>query len=119
MFEHLQERLHSSLRRLGAAGVVREAALEETLAEIRTALLEADVSLAAARLLCDTVRERALGREVLESITPAQQVVQIVFETLTELLRGDEEPPPFAIGPPPRVILLVGLQGSGKTTTAA
>ncbi|MDA8005646.1 MAG: signal recognition particle receptor subunit alpha [Alphaproteobacteria bacterium] len=119
MFEHLQERLHSSLRRLGAAGVVREAALEETLAEIRTALLEADVSLAAARLLCDTVRERALGREVLESITPAQQVVQIVFETLTELLQGDEAPPPFAIGPPPRVILLVGLQGSGKTTTAA
>ncbi|MGR4001301.1 MAG: signal recognition particle protein Srp54 [Alphaproteobacteria bacterium] len=119
MFEHLQERLHGSLRKLSAHGVIRESVLEETLGEIRTTLLEADVSLAAVRELSETVRTRALGHEVLDSITPAQQIVQIVFETLRDLLQGEGALPPFNHGAPPRSVLLVGLQGSGKTTTAA
>ena len=119
MFETLQERLQSSLRRLSGRGVVREKDLDEALEGIRTALLEADAALPAVRELSRAVRERGLGREVAESVTPAQQVVQIVFEELQSLLAAEPAPPPLARGPAPAPVLLAGLQGSGKTTTAA
>lgn len=85
--------------------------------EVRLALLEADVNLEVARDFTATVKERALGQDVLKSLSPGQQVVKIVHEELTALMgAGDSR---LAFGRPPTVILLAGLQGSGKTTTAA
>jgi len=117
MFEQLSDRLNTTFERLRGRARVTEADLEEALRDVRVALLEADVNLKVVRQLVATVRERALGEKVLESITGAQQVVKIVHDALVEML-GGEATPIARNAKPPTVILLVGLQGSGKTTTA-
>ena len=118
MFEQLSDKLNVTFEKLRGRARVTETDLEEALRDVRVALLEADVSLRVVKQLVATVRERAIGEKVLESITGAQQVVKIVHDALVEMLGGAAEP--IARAPqPPTVILLVGLQGSGKTTTAA
>ena len=118
MFEQLSDKLNLTFEKLRGRARVTEADLEEALRDVRVALLEADVSLRVVKQLVATVRERAIGEKVIESITGAQQVVKIVHDALVEMLGGAAEP--IARAPqPPTVILLVGLQGSGKTTTAA
>ena len=118
MFEQLSDKLTVTFERLRGRPRVTEADLEEALRDVRVALLEADVNLKVVRQLIATVRERALGEKVLESITGAQQVVKIVHDALVEMLGGEAAPIARAERPP-TVILLVGLQGSGKTTSAA
>ncbi len=119
MFESLTERLQQVFRKLQARGRVDEAVLEATLREVRLALLEADVHVRVAKDLLERVREKALGEAVLRSLTPAQQVIRIVRDELAALL-GAGEARELRFAPrPPTVFLLVGLQGSGKTTTAA
>jgi signal recognition particle subunit SRP54 len=116
MFEQLSDKLNGTFERLRGRARVSESDLEEALRDVRVALLEADVNLKVVRQLIATVRERALGEKVLESITGAQQVVKIVHDALVEMLGGEAVPITRAERPP-TVILLVGLQGSGKTTT--
>src|SRR2546428_4607543 len=118
MFEQLSDKLNVTFERLRGRPRVTEADLEEALRDVRVALLEADVNLKVVRQLIATVRERALGEKVLGSITGAQQVVKIVHDALVETMGGEAAPLARAERPP-TVILLVGLQGSGKTTTAA
>jgi signal recognition particle subunit SRP54 len=118
MFEQLSDKLNTTFERLRGRARVGESDLEEALRDVRVALLEADVNFKVVRQLVATVRERALGEKVLESITGAQQVVKIVHDALVELLGGEAVPLARAERPP-TVLLLVGLQGSGKTTTAA
>jgi signal recognition particle subunit SRP54 len=122
LFDQLQERLGAIFERLSGRGRISENEVNEALREVRVALLEADVSLAAAKEFVGRVKERAVGANVLESLTPAQTIVTIVHDELVELLG-----PPTGTGKarlqfsdaPPSVIMLVGLQGSGKTTQAA
>ncbi|MER3400902.1 MAG: signal recognition particle protein [Thermoflexus sp.] len=117
MFEGLTQKLQGIFNRLGRRGVLTEADVEAALREIRLALLEADVHYAVVRDLLARVRERAVGAEGIRSLTPAQQVVKIVYEELVATLGS---PAPIRLdGPPPHGVMLVGLQGSGKTTTAA
>src|SRR6185436_15230233 len=118
MFEQLSDKLNLTFEKLRGRAHVTEADLEEALRDVRVALLEADVSLRVVKQLVATVRERAIGEKVLESITGAQQVVKIVHDALVEML-GGEAVPLVRAERPPTVLLLVGLQGSGKTTTAA
>ena len=118
MFEQLSDKLNTTFERLRGRPRVSESDLEEALRDVRVALLEADVNFKVVRQLVATVRERALGEKVLESITGAQQVVKIVHDALVEMLGGEAVPLARAERPP-TVLLLVGLQGSGKTTTAA
>jgi signal recognition particle subunit SRP54 len=117
MFENLTDKLQAVFRRLGKRGVLREADVDEVLREIRLALLEADVHYKVVKSFIARVRERAVGAEVTKSLSPAQQVVKIVHEELVNTLG---EPGRLELkGPVPYVIMLVGLQGSGKTTTVA
>ena len=118
MFEQLSDRLATTFERLRGRARVTEADLDAALRDVRVALLEADVNLKVVRQLIATVRERALGERVLESITGAQQVVKIVHDAIVEMLGGTATPLARA-DRPPTVIVLAGLQGSGKTTTAA
>jgi signal recognition particle subunit SRP54 len=118
VFEQLSDKLNLTFEKLRGRARVTEADLEEALRDVRVALLEADVSLRVVKQLVATVRERAVGEKVIESITGAQQVVKIVHDALVEMLGGAAEPIARAVQSP-TVILLVGLQGSGKTTTAA
>lgn len=118
MFESLSDRLRGVLDRIRGGGRVTEADLDAALREIRVALLEADVAFKVARDFLARVREKALGTEVLKSLTPGQQVVRIVRDELTELLGGAAAIRPLSVSSrPPSVYMLVGLQGSGKTTT--
>ena len=117
MFQGLSDRLNDVFKRLRGYGRLSEENVAEALREVRLALLEADVNVKVVRSFLDRVRERSLGRDVLESLTPGQQVVKIVFEELTALMGGTANRLGVA-GQPPTVIMLVGLQGSGKTTTA-
>jgi len=118
MFTALSERLSGVLRRLVGRGVLSEQDVSDALREIRRHLLEADVSLDVARDFVERVRERAVGVVQLKTVSPGQQVVKLVHDELTGLLGGTRRPLEFAsVGP--TVLLLVGLQGSGKTTTAA
>jgi signal recognition particle subunit SRP54 len=116
MFDGLQTKLQDVFRNLKGEGKVTEEALQGALRQIRLALLEADVHLRVVKPFVERVRERALGQEVLESLTPAQQVVKIVRDELSALL--GEEGTELRLDGRPAVILLCGLQGSGKTTTA-
>ncbi len=117
MFESLSERLQGVFDQLGRKGKLTEKDVDEALRQVRLALLEADVNFRVVRDFVARVRERAIGVEVLQSLSPSQQVVKIVNEQLLELLG---EPARLATAPaPPTVIMLVGLQGSGKTTTSA
>ena len=117
MFEQLSDKLNLTFEKLRGRARVTDADLDEALRDVRVALLEADVNLKVVRQLVAAVRERALGEKVLESITGAQQVVKIVHDALVHMLGGVAVPIARAERPP-TVILLVGLQGSGKTTTA-
>jgi signal recognition particle subunit SRP54 len=118
MFESLSGRLGDVFDRLKRRGALREEDVEAALRDIRIALLEADVALAVVKDFISAVRERAVGQEVLKSVTPGQMVVKIVHDHLVDLL-GREVSGVNLSGPPPRVVLMVGLQGSGKTTTSA
>ena len=118
VFEGLTERLGSAFSALRAKGRLSSGDVDEALREVRLALLEADVHVGVAKTLLDRVRARAIGAEVTKSLTPGQQVVKIVHEELIATLGGEAAPLAHA-SKPPLVILLVGLQGSGKTTTAA
>ena len=118
MFDTLTERLGGVFQRLGRRGRLSEKDITAALREVRMALLEADVNFKVARDLVAGIRERAVGAEVLESVTPAQQVIKIVNDQLVELL-GTEAVPLVTASQPPTIVMLVGLQGSGKTTTAA
>ena len=118
MFDALSDKLQGVLGDLGKKGRLDEEAVSRAMREIRLALLEADVNLKVVRSFVAQVRERALGEEVLKSLSPGQQVVKIVHEELTALMGSGTSRLAFA-GRPPTVILLVGLQGSGKTTAAA
>ena len=117
MFENLSDKLDSVFRKLKGHGKLSEKNIEEGLKEVRMALLEADVHYRVAKKFIADVKERALGREVLASLTPGQQVVKIVNEELTELMGSSHEDLNLS-GPSPVALMLVGLQGSGKTTTA-
>jgi len=117
MFDNLTGKLQAVFRRLGKRGILREADVDEVLREIRLALLEADVHYKVVKDFTGCVRERAVGAEVTKSLRPAQQVIKIVYE---ELIGTLGEPGRLALkGAAPYVIMLVGLQGSGKTTTVA
>jgi signal recognition particle subunit SRP54 len=117
MFQALSDRLNGIFKKLRGYGRLTEENIAEALREVRLALLEADVNFKVVRSFLERVRERAIGREVLESLTPGQQVVKVVHEELTALMGGAASHLRSA-GQPPTVIMLVGLQGSGKTTTA-
>ena len=119
MFEQLGDRLDDVFRRLKGRGVITQPMLREGLREVRRALLEADVNFHVARDFLKRVEERALGEKVLDSVRPADQVVKIVHDELIEVLGGASAGSGLAeAAVPPSVIMLVGLQGSGKTTTA-
>ena len=118
MFERLGDRLDGVLKRFRQRGVITEKMLGEGLREVRRALLEADVNFRVARDFLDKVKTRALGEDVLKSVRPGDQIVKIVHDELVALL-GEAVPEPVEAAVPPTVIMLVGLQGSGKTTTAA
>ena len=118
MFETLSERLGSILDGLTRRGALSEADVQAALREVRRALLEADVALEVVRSFTDKVRARAVGAEVVKSVTPGQMVVKIVHDQLVEMLGAEAETVDLnAAAPVP--VLMVGLQGSGKTTTAA
>jgi len=117
MFDTLSDKLQAALGDLRGKGRLDEESVSKAMREIRLALLEADVNFEVAKDFTATVKARALGQEVTKSLTPGQQVVKIVHEGLTSLMgSGDSR---LAFGKPPTVILLAGLQGSGKTTAAA
>jgi signal recognition particle subunit SRP54 len=118
MFDSLSTRLQNIFDRLGGRGRLTEENIQEALREVRVALLEADVNFKVVRGFIERVRIRAVGQDVLTSLTPGQQVVKVVLDELTGLLGGSGHR--LAMAPhPPTVIMLMGLQGSGKTTTAA
>lgn len=120
MFESLSNRLEGVFNNLSGKGKLTEADVNEAMREVRLALLEADVSYKVVRQFVDRVKEKAIGADVLGSLSPAQQVLGIVNEQLVEMLGGTEGTNKLDLGgAPPNVIMLVGLQGSGKTTTAA
>ena len=119
MFENLSERLSGVFDRLTKQGALSEDDVKTALREVRVALLEADVSLPVARDFVKAVQKKATGQAVTRSVTPGQQVVKIVHDELVHVLTGDEEPGALKIDNPPAPILMVGLQGSGKTTTTA
>ncbi|MCF8507772.1 MAG: signal recognition particle protein [Hyphomonadaceae bacterium] len=117
MFDALTDRLGKVFEGLTGRGALSEKDVNEALREIRVALLEADVALSVVKKFIDDVRPKAVGENVIKSIKPGQLVVKIVHDALVETLGGDEEPPPLKIDSPPAVIMMAGLQGSGKTTT--
>ena len=119
MFETLSDRLGGVFDRLTKQGALTEADVTAAMREVRTALLEADVSLPVARNFVKAVTAKATGSAVTKSITPGQQVVKIVHDELIRTLQGEGEPDSLRIDNPPAPVLMVGLQGSGKTTTTA
>jgi len=118
MFETLSERLTQAARNLSGKGRLTEANIKDTVRQVRLALLEADVALPVVRTFIDSVRERALGEEVGKSLSPGQALIKIIHNELVDVLGGDAAPLNLR-AQPPVVILLAGLQGAGKTTTAA
>ena len=117
MFDELSGKLTATLQRLTGRGVLTEDAVREGLREIRRILLEADVSFDLTRQFLERVQEKAIGQQVLQAVRPGQQLVKIVYDELVAMLGERQAPLTFA-SVPPSVILMVGLQGSGKTTTA-
>jgi signal recognition particle subunit SRP54 len=118
MFESLTEKLESIFKRLRGKGLLKEEDVEFALKEIRLALLEADVNFKVVKDFIQKIKEKAIGREVLESLTPGQQVIKIVNEELCELLGKTNSK--IQLSPnPPTILMMIGLHGSGKTTTAA
>ena len=119
MFEALSEKLSGVFDRLRRRGSLSEADVNEALREVRLALLDADVALPVVRDFIAKAKQEAAGEAVIRSIRPADQVVKIVYDGLIETLGGEEPVPLNLAVNPPAVILMAGLQGSGKTTTAA
>ena len=117
MLEALGERLGAIFQRLGSRGRLTESDVNDVAREVRVALLEADVNLAVAKAFVNAVKEKAVGADVLASLTPAQSVIKIVHDELVALMGGAQARLNFADAPP-TVFMLVGLQGSGKTTHA-
>jgi len=117
LLEELTERFEKFIRTLRGQGKLTDANIKDTVRQVRRILLEADVSLPAAKAFVKNVQEKSLGSQVLKSITPGQQMVKIIHEELVQFLGGDAEPIRFGKSPSP--ILMVGLNGAGKTTTAA
>ncbi|MBS0331947.1 MAG: signal recognition particle protein, partial [Proteobacteria bacterium] len=119
MFDALTERLSGVFDRLSGRGVLSEKDVDEALREVRVALLEADVALPVVREFIAKAKEAATGEAVIRSVRPADQVVKITYDGLVEMLGGTDEPPGLNLSlNPPTVIMMAGLQGSGKTTTA-
>jgi signal recognition particle subunit SRP54 len=118
MFETISEKLDAVFRKLKGKGLLKEEDVEVALKEVRLALLEADVNFKVVKDLVQRIKDRAIGKEVLESLSPGQQVVKIVHDELIELLGRSNSRITFSPNPP-TVVMMVGLQGSGKTTTAA
>src|ERR1700751_4648230 len=118
MFDSLSERLNAVLDRLTRRGALSEGDVDAALQEVRRALIEADVALDVARAFADEVKKRAVGVEVIKSVTPGQMVVKIVHDQLVETLGASAQPIDLNAAPPV-AIMMVGLQGSGKTTTTA
>ena len=117
-FENLSEKLSAAFKKLRGKGRLSEADIKDAMREVRLALLEADVNYKVARDFIKTVSEKAVGTDVLESLTPAQMVIKIVNQELTNLMGGTNAKITFA-SQPPTVVMLVGLQGAGKTTNGA
>ncbi|SDI67897.1 signal recognition particle protein [Natribacillus halophilus] len=117
-FEGLAERLQATMSKIKGKGKVSEADVKEMAREVRLALLEADVNFKVVKQFVNRIRERAVGQEVMKSLTPGQQVIKVVNEELTDLM-GKEESKLAQADKAPTVVMMVGLQGSGKTTTAA
>ncbi len=117
MFDALTDRLGKVFDGLTGRGALSEKDVNEALREIRVALLEADVALSVVKQFIDDVRPQAVGENVIKSIKPGQLVVKIVHDELVRVLGGDEEPQPLKIDSPPAIMMMAGLQGSGKTTT--
>lgn len=115
-FEGLAQRLQGTLQKITGKGKISEADVKEMMREVRFALIEADVNLKVVKEFVKTVSERAIGQDVMTSLTPGQQVVKIVKDELTTLMGGEQNPIQFS-RKPPTVIMMVGLQGAGKTTT--
>ena len=118
MFESLSDRLSGVFDRLRGRGALNEADVRGAMREVRIALLEADVALPVVRRFVDQVTEQAVGQQVLRSVTPGQQVVKIVHDALVEMLGAEASELELGVAPP-AIVLMVGLQGSGKTTTTA
>jgi len=118
MFESLTEKLESIFKKLKGKGLLKEEDIEVALKEIRLALLEADVNFKVVKDFVQKIKEKAIGKEVLESLTPGQQVIKIVNEELCQLLGKTNSRIPLSPNPP-TIIMMVGLHGSGKTTTSA
>ena len=117
-FENLSERLSQAFKKLKSRGRLTEADIKEVMREVRTALLDADVNYRVVRDFIARVTEKATGANVLESLTPSQQVIKIVNDELKDLMGGANEKIKLA-SKPPTVVMLVGLQGAGKTTNGA
>ena len=117
-FEGLSDRLEAAFSRLKSKGSLTESDVREAMREVRLALLEADVSYKVAKDFTNAVTERAIGAEVMKSLTPAQMVIKIVNEELTELMGGTQTRLTIAQHPP-TIVMMCGLQGSGKTTHCA
>ena len=118
VFEGLSEKLQNVIKKIKGAGRVTEKDVKSMMREVKLALLEADVNFKVVKSFIDKVSERAVGQDVLESLTPGQQVIKIVHEELISLMGSKTENISFSSAPP-SVYMMAGLQGSGKTTTAA
>ncbi|MGA2265184.1 MAG: signal recognition particle protein [Phycisphaerae bacterium] len=116
MFESLTEKLSEAFRRLSGRGRITEANVAETMREVRTALLEADVNYQVVRKFCDDVAAKAVGQEVIQSLHPGQLMVKVVHDELVALM-GPVDSRIYYVTPPPTILMMAGLQGSGKTTT--
>src|SRR2546428_1156359 len=117
MFENLQEKLHRAFKTLRGQAVLNEENIQEAMREMRLALLEADVNFKVVKQLIDQVQAKAVGKEVMTALSPGEQVIKIVHDELVQLLGKDTARMKFA-SQPPTVVLMAGLQGSGKTTTS-
>src|SRR5438552_1777187 len=117
MFENLQERLQRTFKSLRGQAVLSEENIQETLRELRLALLEADVNFKVVKQFIDQVQAKAVGQKVMSALSPGEQVIKIVRDELVEVLGKDAVRVKFA-SQPPTVVLMAGLQGSGKTTTS-
>src|SRR6201993_1763671 len=117
MFENLQERLQRTFKSLRGQAVLNEENMQETLRELRLALLEADVNFKVVKQFIDQVQAKSVGQQVATSLSPGEQVIKIVRDELIEILGKDTARVKFA-SQPPTVVLMAGLQGSGKTTTS-
>ncbi len=119
MFEALTEKLNGVFRLLGNRGRLTEKDIDEAMRQVRLALLEADVNFKVVKEFIGRVKERSLGKDVMESLSPAQQVIKIVNEELIAILGDEKSARLVSASQPPAVLMMVGLQGSGKTTTSA